>query len=468
MNLKTTLRGRTFQFGSLVEVMAKANEERSGDKLAGLAAIDETERLAAKWVLAEIPLGRFLEEPAVPYEEDEVTRLELDTLDREAFHPFESVTVGEFREWLLGEEATGERLAALAPGLTAEMAAAVAKLLTNKELIYVASKIRVVTRLRNTMGLPGRLGIRIQPNHPTDDPRGILAATVDGLLLGSGDAVIGINPAADSLESVVGLLHLLENFISRHEIPTQHCVLGHVTTQMEAMRRGAPVDLCFQSLAGTEAGNRAFGISLALLDEAREMTLAQKRAPGDNVMYFETGQGSELSSDAHCGVDQVTLEARCYAVARHYKPLLVNTVVGFIGPEYLYDGRQITRAGLEDHFMGKLLGLPMGCDVCYTNHARADQNDMDNLMVLLAAAGVNYFMGVPLTDDVMLNYQSTSYHDAMLVRRLLKLKPAPEFEAWLAGRGVAWDGAIEDGKSGMLGTPSALIEDLRREMSERA
>lgn len=414
----------------LRRLLAKASPARSGDALAGIAAETESERVAAQRALAEVPLKRFLEEPLIPYETDEVTRLILDTHDAAAFAPVRHLTVGEFREWLLAADEAA--LTAASPGLTPEMAAAVSKIMRLQDLIAVAAKRRVVTRFRNTIGLRGRFSTRIQPNHPTDDPRGILASTIDGLAMGAGDAVIGVNPVAEDVESVARILALLDRFREHYAIPTQICVLAHVTTQMEAMRRGAPVDLVFQSIAGTEAANRSFGITLAMLDEARQAALELKRGTvGDNVMYFETGQGSALSANAHHGVDQQTLEARAYAVARRYRPLLVNSVVGFIGPEYLANGKQITRAGLEDHFCGKLLGVPMGCDVCFTNHADADFDDNDALLTLLAAAGCNFVMGVPGGDDTMLSYQSTSYHDALYVRQLLGLRPAPEFEAWL-------------------------------------
>ncbi len=418
-------------------MLAKATPARSGDVLAGLAASTEAERVAAQFALADLPLATFLDDAVVPYEDDEVTRLIIDTHDRDAFAPIASLTVGEFREWLLGEETSGALIAATAPGITPEMAAAVCKLMRNQDLIAAASKVRVVTRFRNTLGLAGRLSIRIQPNHPADDPAAIGAALVDGLLYGCGDAVIGVNPGTDNLQSVVALLHALDEFRRRFEAPVQNCVLTHVTSTLLAIERGAPVDLVFQSIGGTEACNRSFGVHLELLAEARDAARALRRGTcGDNLMYFETGQGSALSAGAHHGVDQQTVEARAYAVARAFEPLLVNTVVGFIGPEYLYDGKQITRAGLEDHFCGKLLGLPMGCDVCYTNHAEADQNDMDTLMTLLGVAGCNYFMGVPAADDILLGYQSTSYHDAAWLRRQLGLRPAPEFERWLAGLGI--------------------------------
>jgi ethanolamine ammonia-lyase large subunit len=381
--------------------------------------------------LSDLPLKTFLSEEVVPYESDEVTRVIVDGHDSKSFAPVAGLTVGEFRDWLLGEQATGEALAALAPGLTPEMAATVSKIMRLQDLVTAAAKIRVVTRFRNTLGLAGRLSTRLQPNHPTDDPKGIAASIVDGLSYGSGDAVIGINPVSDNLESVERLLRLLDDVRKLYRVPTQSCVLAHVTTTMEAMRRGAPVDLVFQSIAGTEAANASFGVNIAMLREARDQALELRRGTvGDNVMYFETGQGSALSANAHDGVDQLTCEARAYGLARHFQPLLVNTVVGFIGPEYLYDGKQILRAGLEDHFCGKLLGLPMGCDICYTNHAEADQDDMDALLTVLGAAGVNYIMGVPGADDIMLNYQSTSFHDALYLRSAFGLRAAPEFEAW--------------------------------------
>ena len=416
---------------NLKTLLAHASPARSGDELAGLSAATAEERVHAQMQLADLPLSIFLSDLLIAYEEDDVTRLIIDNLDHSAFAPVAHLSVGEFRDWLLSDQATGAVLAGLGPGLMPEMAAAVSKLMRVQDLITVAAKIRVVTKFRNTLGLPGRLSTRLQPNHPTDDPKGIAASIVDGLMYGSGDAVIGINPASDNVQSVETLLHMVDRIRTAYDMPVQSCVLAHVTTQMEAMRRGAPVDLVFQSIAGTEAANRSFGVSLTMLEEAREQALALKRGTvGDNVMYFETGQGSALSADAHHGIDQQTCEARAYAVARHFKPLLVNTVVGFIGPEYLFDGKQIIRAGLEDHFCGKLLGLPMGCDICYTNHAEADQDDMDILLTSLGAAGVNYIMGVPGADDVMLHYQSTSFHDALYLRRLLGLRPAPEFEAW--------------------------------------
>jgi len=432
----TTIGVRRYSFPDLKSLLAKATPLRSGDQLAGLAAETGEERVAAQCALADLPLTTFLNEAVVPYETDEVTRLIADTHDRTAFAPIAHLTVGGFRDWLLSDDAITEALAALAPGVTPEMAAAVSKISRLQDLMVMAAKCSVVTRFRNTIGLPGRLSVRLQPNHPTDDPRGIAASILDGLLLGSGDAVIGINPATDSVERAHQLLSMLDDIRSKLDIPTQSCVLAHVTTTLELMRRGSPVDLVFQSIAGTQAANTSFGINLALLEEARDAALSLKRGSiGDNVMYFETGQGSALSANAHHGVDQQTLEARAYAVARRFKPLLVNTVVGFIGPEYLFDGKQITRAGLEDHFCGKLMGVPMGVDVCYTNHAEADQDDMDALLALLVAAGVNFVMGVPGADDIMLGYQSTSFHDALAMRDLLGKRPAPEFEAWLERQG---------------------------------
>jgi ethanolamine ammonia-lyase large subunit len=432
MTYRIALDGVGYEFAGLGTLLAKAGPLRSGDQLAGLAAASARERVAAQLCLSEVPLEQFLAEPVVPYDEDEVTRLILDRHDLAAFAPVASLTVGAFRDWLLRYETDAEILAALAPGLTPEMVAAVSKLMANQDLILAASKARVVTRFRNTLGLPGTLAVRLQPNHPTDDPHGIVASIIDGLMYGCGDAVIGINPATDSPAACGTLLRLIDRMIGDYEIPTQSCVLAHVTTTLRCIEAGDPVDLVFQSIAGTEAANRSFGIDLKILGEAREAALALKRgALGENVMYFETGQGSCLSADAHHGIDQQTLEARAYAVAREFQPLLVNTVVGFIGPEYLYDGKQIIRAGLEDHFCGKLLGLPMGCDVCYTNHAEADQDDMDTLLTLLGVAGCNYIMGVPGADDIMLNYQSTSFHDSHYLRQVLGLRPAPEFEAWL-------------------------------------
>ncbi|MCW5298912.1 ethanolamine ammonia-lyase subunit EutB [Herbaspirillum lusitanum] len=422
----------THQFRDLRELMAKATPLRSGDMLAGVGAASAEQRAVAQMALAELPLRIFLNETLAPYETDEVTRLIIDEHDAAAFATISHLTVGDFRNWLLGDDVDSATLSAVAPGITPEMAAAVSKIMRNQDLILVAKKCRVVTAFRNTIGLAGRLSTRLQPNHPTDDATGIAASLLDGLLYGSGDAVFGINPATDNVPQVVNLVTMMADIIARYEIPTQSCVLTHVTNTIAAIERGAPVDLVFQSIAGTEAANRSFGIDLALLAEARDAALSLGRGTvGDNVMYFETGQGSALSAGAHHGMDQQTCEARAYAVARKFKPLLANTVVGFIGPEYLYDGKQIIRAGLEDHFCAKLLGLPMGCDVCYTNHAEADQNDMDNLLTLLATAGCSFVMGIPGSDDIMLNYQTTSFHDALYVRRVLGLAPAPEFEAWL-------------------------------------
>ncbi|MDJ0366345.1 ethanolamine ammonia-lyase subunit EutB [Hymenobacter sp. H14-R3] len=437
MSYRHTIGVRTYQFADLKALLVRASPLRAGDVLAGVAAATYEERVAAQYALADVPLRNFLSETLVPYEQDEVTRLIIDTHDAGAFAPLAHFTVGELRDWLVSDAADGLTLAALAAGLTPEMVAAVSKLLRNQELIAVARRIEVVTRFRNTLGLRGHLATRLQPNHPTDDLRGIAASLVDGLLYGSGDAVLGINPATDNVRVLSDLLRMLDGVRQQYEIPTQTCVLCHVTTTLDLIGRGAPVDLAFQSIAGTEAANRSFGISLSLLQEAWEATLALGRGTlGHNVMYFETGQGSALSANAHHGLDQQTCEARAYAVARHYRPLLVNSVVGFIGPEYLYDGKQIIRAALEDHFCGKLLGLPMGVDVCYTNHAEADQDDMDNLLTLLGVAGCNFIMGVPGADDIMLGYQSTSFHDALYLRRVLGLRPAPEFAAWLAQQGI--------------------------------
>lgn len=431
----------TYAFPDLKTVLAKASPHRSGDVLAGVAAHSAAESAAAKMALAEVPLKTFLSETVVPYETDDVTRLIVDTHDAVAFQAISHLTVGGFRDWLLSEAATTEVLAAVSPGVTPEMAAAVSKIMRNQDLVLVARKISVISRFRDTIGLPGRMSVRLQPNHPTDDKKGIAASIVDGLMYGCGDAVIGINPASDNIGAITDLLAMTDDVIRRFEIPTQSCVLTHVTTSIEAIARGAPVDLVFQSIGGTEALNASFGVTLGVLKEGHEAALSLKRGTvGNNCMYFETGQGSALSADAHHGVDQQTLEARAYAVARQFKPLLVNTVVGFIGPEYLYNGKQIIRAGLEDHFCGKLLGLPMGCDICYTNHAEADQDDMDVLLMMLGAAGVTFIMGIPGADDIMLNYQSTSFHDALYLREALGLKRAPEFEAWLSRIGVT-DGA---------------------------
>ena len=480
---------KSFQFRDLADLLARANEEKSGDQLAGLAAQSEQERVAAKFALADLPLQQIVANPLIPPEQDDVTRLILETHDRESFSTIKSMTVGEFREFILSDETDEDMLKALHWAITPEIAAAVTKLMSNKDLVLAANKVRVVTRCRNTMGQRGVLGIRLQPNHPADDAAGILLSAFDGLLYGCGDAVIGVNPATEAVESVSAILHALQRLIDAYNIPTQACCLAHISTQLKAMERGAPLDLLFQSVAGTQRANESFGITLNMLREGRERVLEQhthrgigksgdrrienqKRIPPadqlrvrndkhsdhyepasadhpitgspdhpiSQCMYFETGQGSALSADAHHGIDQLTLEARAYGVARVFEPFLINSVVGFIGPEYLYDERQIVRAGLEDHFMGKLLGLPMGCDVCYTNHAAADQNSADNLLMLLAAAGCNYFMGVPCSDDVMLNYQSTSFHDALAVRRLFNLRPAPEFLAWLHEMGIYKEG----------------------------
>jgi ethanolamine ammonia-lyase large subunit len=460
MIYRHTVRGVNHSFADLRTLLAQASPLRSGDELAGIHAPDAQARAIAQITLADLPLKTFLNEAVVPYESDDVTRLILDTHDAQAFTSIADLTVGEFRDWLLSDDAIPERLTALAPGLTPEMAAAVSKLMRVQDLIYVARKISVVTRFRTTVGLPGRLATRLQPNHPTDDPLGIAASILDGLLLGSGDAVVGINPVSDNPQTVTTLLRMLDHIRLRYEIPTQSCVLAHITTQMQAIQQGAPLDLLFQSIAGTEAANKSFGITLDLLAEGQAMARVLHRggidreSGGENLYYFETGQGSALSANAHHGVDQQTLEARAYGVARHFQPFLVNTVVGFIGPEYLYDGKQIIRAGLEDHFCGKLLGLPMGCDICYTNHAEADQDDMDALLTMLGTAGVNYIMGVPGADDIMLNYQSTSFHDALYLRRLLGLRPAPEFEAWLAGDGYS--------ELKRIGQPSALLPENAR------
>jgi ethanolamine ammonia-lyase large subunit len=450
-------RQTAYRFADLKELLAKATPPRSGDVLAGVAARSAEENVAAKMALADVPLKRFLDQTVIPYESDDVTRLILDGHDAAAFAPVAHMTVGEFRDWLLSEAATPEVLRRLAPGITPEMAAATSKIMRNQDLILAARKVEVVTRFRDTIGLKGRMAVRLQPNHPTDDRRGIAASIVDGLMLGCGDAVIGINPAGDNVATILDLLAMLDDIITRFDIPTQSCLLTHVTTTIEAMERGAPVDLVFQSVGGTEAVNASFGVTLALLEEGRQAALALKRGMvGDNVMYFETGQGSALSADAHHGVDQQTLEARAYAVARQFKPLLVNSVVGFIGPEYLYNGKEIIRAGLEDHFCGKLMGLPMGCDVCYTNHAEADQDDMDVLLMLLGAAGVTFVMGVPGADDIMLNYQSTSFHDALYVREALGLRRAPEFEAWLSRMGLT------DEQGRLVGQPTqALLEHVK-------
>jgi len=435
-----TVRNIVYKFDDLKTLLAKASPYRTGDVLAGVCAESYEERVAAQIALADVPLKTFLNEVIIPYEEDEVTRLIIDGHDAEAFGALSSLTVGEFRDWLLSDETDTAILKSIEAGITPEMAAAVSKLMRNQDLIAVAKKCEAITRFRNTIGLKGHFSTRLQPNHPTDNLKGIAASMVDGLLYASGDAVIGINPATDSPATVMNLLKLIDNVRQQFDIPTQSCVLSHITTTLELIGKGAPVDLCFQSIGGTEKTNTSFGINLALLDEAYLATLSLKRGTvGNNVMYFETGQGSELSANGHHGVDQQTCEARAYAIAKKYKPLLVNTVVGFIGPEYLYDGKQIIRAALEDHFCGKLLGLPMGVDVCYTNHAEADQDDMDNLLTLLGVAGCNFIMGIPGSDDIMLNYQSTSFHDALYLRRVLGLRPAPEFEQWLLKQGIVDD-----------------------------
>jgi len=448
---RSDLGGTRYRFDDLRHLLAVASPARSGDTLAGLAAESAEQRVAARYVLADLPLSIFLAELVIPYEIDEVSRLIVDGHDAAAFAPIAHLTVGGLRDWLLSNAADGAAIGAVARGLTPEMVAAVSKLMRNQDLIAVARKLRVVTAFRDTIGLAGRLSVRLQPNHPTDDPAGIAASILDGLLLGSGDAVIGINPASDSLEAAATLLDLLDEVRQAYAIPTQSCVLTHVTNTLRLIAARAPVDLCFQSIAGTQAANTGFGIDLGMLAEAQAATLSLGRGTvGQDVMYFETGQGSALSADAHHGVDQQTLECRAYAVARAFRPLLVNSVVGFIGPEYLYDGKQILRAALEDHCCGKLLGLPMGLDICYTNHAEADQDDMDGILTLLGVAGVNFVMGVPGADDIMLNYQSTSFHDALYLRETLGLRPAPEFEAWLASVGLLGaDGRIS-------GAPAAL------------
>jgi len=454
MSYYETIGARRYRFDDLKTLLARASPQRSGDELAGVAAASEEERVAAKMALARVPLRTFLDEPLIPYEDDEVTRLILDTHDADAFAPIAHLTVGEFREWLLSGSVDTAALERIKMGVTPEMAAAVSKLMRNQDLILAAKKRPVVTRFRTTIGLPGRLSVRLQPNHPTDDPKGIAASMLDGLFYGCGDAVIGVNPASDSPAAITALLTMMDDFRQRYDAPIQSCVLTHVTNTIAAIEHGAPVDLVFQSVAGTERANASFGVSLALLQEAHEAAKSLGRGSvGDNVMYFETGQGSALSANAHHGVDQQTCEARAYAVARRFEPLLTNTVVGFIGPEYLYDGRQIIRAGLEDHFCGKLLGVPMGCDICYTNHAEADQDDMDTLLTLLGVAGVNFIMGVPGADDVMLNYQSTSFHDALFIRRALDLKRAPEFEAWLAQMRVT------DARGDLLSAPGQPLLD---------
>ena len=455
MAYKTTIRNKNYVFDDLKTLLAKASPYRSGDALAGLAADSYEERIAAQMVLADVPLKIFLNETIIPYESDEVTRLIIDTHDKNLFQRVSHFTVGELRDWLLSDDADTLTLQELGNGFTPEMVAAVSKLMRNQDLINTAQRCEVVTKFRNTIGLKGRLSARLQPNHPTDDPKGIAASIIDGLLYGSGDAVIGINPATDNPQSAINLLSMLDGLISKYQVPTQSCVLCHLTTILQVMNKKAPVDLVFQSIGGTEKTNKSFGINISLLKEAYEAALLLGRGTiGNNVMYFETGQGSSLSANAHEGVDQQTCEARAYGLARHFKPHLVNTVVGFIGPEYLYDGKQIIRAALEDHFCGKLLGLPMGVDVCYTNHAEADQDDMDNLLTLLGVAGCNYIMGVPGADDIMLNYQSTSFHDALYLRKVLNKKPAPEFEEWLLKQGII----DEEGNKLPIGESHLLLQ----------
>lgn len=444
MILKTKLFGRTYQFKGLYDVMAKANEEKSGDKLAGIAAESAEERVAAKVVLSHIKLEDIRNNPAVPYEEDEVTRIIQDGVNEKVYAEIKDWTVSELREWLLDHNTSSADIKRVSRGLTSEMIAAVAKLMTNMDLVYAAKKIRVTAHCNTTIGEEGTLSARLQPNHPTDDPDGILASLLEGLTFGIGDAVLGLNPVDDSVESVMKVLKRFEEVKQKYQIPTQTCVLAHVTTQMEAIRQGAPTDLIFQSIAGSQKGNEAFGFDAATIEEARQLALKHGTATGPNVMYFETGQGSELSSEAHHGIDQVTMEARCYGFAKKFEPFLVNTVVGFIGPEYLYDAREVMRAGLEDHFMGKLSGLPMGVDVCYTNHMKADQNDMDNLAILLTTAGCNYFMGIPHGDDVMLNYQTTGYHETASLREMFGLTPIKEFDAWMEKMGFSKDGKLTE------------------------
>ena len=459
MNLKTTLFGHTYVFGSIKEVLAKANEEKSGDQLAGIAAETAEERVAAKVVLSELRLSDLRENPVVAYEIDEVTRIIQDDLNETVYNEIKNWTVSELREWILSETTTEAMLHRVSRGLTSEMVAAVAKLMSNLDLIYGAAKIRITAHCNTTIGLPGTLSCRLQPNHTTDDPDGILASLAEGLSLGAGDAVLGLNPVTDSVERLSQILKLFDDMKNRWEIPTQTCVLGHVTTQMEAIEKGAPTDLIFQSIAGSQKGNEAFGITGKLMEEARQLALHRGTATGPNVMYFETGQGSELSSEAHHGADQVTMEARCYGFARRYQPFLVNTVVGFIGPEYLYDARQVIRAGLEDHFMGKLSGVPMGCDACYTNHMKADQNDIENLATLLTAAGCNYFMGIPHGDDIMLNYQTTGFRETAALREIFGLTAIQPFQNWLEKMGF-----MEHGKlTKKAGDGSVLLREVRHE-----
>lgn len=453
MLLRTKLHGKSYEFPDIRTLMGKANEEKSGDRLAGVAAETAAERVAARFVLAEVPLWVLRESPAVPYDQDEVTRVIQDAVNETIYNEIKHWTVGKLREWILADTTTGEMIRRVANGLTAEMISAVTKLMSNLDLIYGASKLRVSAHCNNTIGLPGRLSSRNQPNHPTDSPEGIRAEIYEGLSYGSGDSVIGINPVDDSYSSVARLLDMTYDVIQTWRIPTQNCILAHVTTQMKCMESGSPVGLVFQSIAGSQKGNDSFGISVGMLDEAYALARKHCFPTGPNYMYFETGQGSELSAEAHHGWDQLTMEARCYGLAKRYHPFQVNTVVGFIGPEYLYDARQIQRAGLEDHFMGKLTGIPMGVDACYTNHARADQNAIENLAVMLTAAGCNYFMGVPMGDDAMLSYQCTSYHDAPTLRQLFKLRPAPEFEAWMEELGLMKDGVLTE----KAGDPSFFL-----------
>lgn len=442
MILKTQLFGHSYQFKDLIDVMAKANEEKSGDTLAGIGATSAEQRVAAKVVLSNVLLSELRNTPAVPYEDDEVTRIIQDSVNERIYNEFKNMTVAEFREWILNENTTGEMIKRASKGITSEIVAAVTKLMTNLDLVYAAKKIRISAHCNTTIGLEGTFSARLQPNHPTDDIKGILASTMEGLSYGVGDAVIGLNPVDDSVESVTRVLRAFDEFKNKWQIPTQQCVLAHVTTQMEAVRKGAPSDLIFQSIAGSQKGNEAFGITASMLGEARDLMLREGTATGPNVMYFETGQGSELSSDANFGADQLVMEARCYGLAKHYQPFLVNTVVGFIGPEYLYDSKQVIRAGLEDHFMGKLTGISMGCDACYTNHMKADQNDIENLAVLLVAAGCNYVMGIPHGDDVMLNYQCTGYHETPALRELMGLRPIKEFDQWLEKMGFTYNGKL--------------------------
>nr|WP_321465975.1 ethanolamine ammonia-lyase subunit EutB [uncultured Desulfobulbus sp.] len=453
MRLKTKLFGTVYSFNDVNDVMAKANEEKSGDQLAGLAASSLTEMIAAKEVLSNLTLADLREHPAVPYEEDEVTRIIQDQVNEKIYSGIRNWTLAEFREWILSDQADSCAIRRVSRGLTSEMVAGVTKLMSNLDLVYAASKIEVTAHCNTTIGRKGTLGFRLQPNHTTDDPDGIRISTFEGLSYGVGDAVIGLNPVSDTVDSVSTILRMFQEIKETYQVPTQICVLAHVTTQMDAVRQGAPADLIFQSIAGSEKGNRAFGLDAALMAEARDLVLREGTSTGPNVLYFETGQGSELSSDAHHGVDQVTMEARCYGFAKKFAPFLVNTVVGFIGPEYLYDAKQVTRAGLEDHFMGKLTGLPMGVDACYTNHMKTDQNDIENLAVLLASAGCTYFMGIPQGDDIMLNYQCTGFHDAASLRQVLRLRPVAEFEQWLEKMGF-----LANGRLGPLaGDASAFI-----------